>query len=229
MKVSRRAFVGGVGAGVAALGLSEGKADAQAIYMPADWHAAEFDRLCKSPARVKQLFDCEKMENGEIFGPMKNSINGLHFGFNIPADQIKVVAALRGQANFLNFDDSMWAKYKIGEYTKTMDPKTSQPATRNPFYAKGDSRISDPKDRGSMYQDYSIEALMGRGLQLLSCHNATENQVRALIKHYSLTTDPEEIVKDLQSHMWPGVISVPAMVSAIAMLQMDGKFAYTAG
>jgi hypothetical protein len=33
-------------------------------------------------------------------------------------------------------------------------------------------------------------------------------------------------VADLQSHTLPGVISVPAMVAAIAMLQNEGRYAY---
>jgi len=229
MNLTRRSFVGAIGSGAAVIGLNLPAADAQILYMPADWHAAEFDKLLKSKARVRQVFDCDKIESGEIFGPMKNSINGLHFGFGIPADQIKVVAALRGQANLLNFDDSMWEKYRLGEYTKVDDPKTGKPAVRNPFYPKKDSKITDPQDRESIYQDYTIEALCERGLTLLSCHNATENQVRGIVKKFALTTPVEDIVKDLQAHMLPGCISVPAMVSAIAMLQCEGHYAYTTG
>jgi hypothetical protein len=243
MNVSRRKFVGSMGAGVAALGTlnAAGGQAAQApnsasgpehghmVYLTDDWHMAEFDKLCKSKARVKQVYDCEAIKEGDLFNPMKNSINGLQFGFGIPADQIKVVGALRGPANLLNFDDSMWEKYKLGEYTKTNDPKTQQPATRNVFYPKKEGGTTDVQDRASVYQDYSIEALMGRGLQLLSCHNATENQARAIIKKFSLTVPLEEMVHDLQAHMLPGVISVPAMVAAIAMLQSEGRFAYTMG
>ena len=232
MSMSRRSFVGSVGAGVAALGslgASASKAEAQLVYMPNDWHMAEFDKLLKSKARVKQLFDVEKLDNGDFMSPIKNSINGLRFGFNIPEDQIKTVGALRGAANLLNFDDSMWEKYQIGEYTKTDDPKTSKPAIRNPFYPKKEGGSTDPQDRNSVYQDYSAQALMARGLQLLSCHNATTNQARGIIKKFGLKVEVDEMVHDLQSHMLPGVISVPAMVAAIAMLQVDGHFAYTVG
>ncbi len=46
MNVSRRSFVGQMGAGVAALGTlgaAAPRAEAQLLYMPADWHTAEFD------------------------------------------------------------------------------------------------------------------------------------------------------------------------------------------
>ena len=232
MGMSRRSFVGSVGAGVAALGTlgaSASNAEAQFVYMPNDWHMAEFDKLLKSKARVKQLFDCEKLDNGDFLSPIKNSINGLQFGYNIPADQIKMVGALRGSANLINFDDSMWEKYQLGEYTKTDDPKTSKPAIRNPFFTRKEGLSKDPQDQKSMYQDYSAQAMMDRGMVFLSCHNATTHQAQGIIKKFGLKADVDEVVKDMQSHMLPGVISVPAMVSAIAMLQVDGKFAYTIG
>jgi hypothetical protein len=232
MGMSRRSFVSSVGAGVAALGslgASASNAEAQLVYMPNDWHMAEFDKLLKSKARVKQVFDCEKLDNGDFLSPIKNSINGLQFGFNIPADQIKVVGALRGSANLINFDDSMWEKYQLGEYTKTDDPKTSKPAVRNPFFTKKDGLPKDPQDPKSMYQDYSAQAMMDRGMTFLSCHNATTHQAMGIIKKFGLKAEVEEVVHDMQAHMLTGVISVPAMVSAIAMLQVDGKFAYTVG
>ena len=232
MGMNRRSFVGNVSAGVAALGaLGAGasSADAQLVYLPADWHMAEFDKLLKSKARVKQVFDCEKLDNGDFLSPIKNSINGLQFGFNIPADQIKMVGALRGSANLINFDDSMWEKYQIGEYSKTDDPKTSKPAVRNPFFLKKEGLSKDPQDRKSMYQDTSVQTMMDRGMTFLSCHNATTRQATFIIQKLGLKVEVEEVVKDLQTHMLPGVISVPAMVSAIALLQVDGKFAYTVG
>ncbi len=230
MKVSRRSFVGGVGAGVAALGvMSRSEVEAQTIYMPADWHGAEFDKLLKSKARVRQLFDATSIAEGGPMGPIKNSLNGLQFGYSVAADQIKMVAALRGQANLMNFDDSMWAKYKLGEYTKTEDPKTKAPAVRNVFYPRMGYTSTDAKDKESVYQDYSIEALCGRGMQMLSCHNATMHQAAGIVRRFALTQTPDEVTADLQAHMVPGAISVPAMVAAVAMLQCEGKYAYTMG
>ncbi len=242
MNLTRRSFVGNMGAGVAALGTIGAAAqapsqtatpiapDAKLVYMPGDWHAAEFEKLTSCKARVKQVFDVDKLDGGQFLSPVKNSFNGLHFGYNIPADQIKIVIALRGQPNLMNFDDSMWEKYRLGEIVKVDDPLTSKPATRNIFFPKkDDDKATDPQDRHSIYQDTSLSSLMGRGLVMLSCHNATNLQAQGIVKHCELKVTPEEVVHDLQSHMLPGVISVPAMVAAIAMLQMDGHFTYIAG
>jgi len=232
MKLSRRSFVGSISAGVAAIGTlgASSEAEGQMIYMPADWHGAEFDKLLKSKARVKQVFDATSIADGGPLGPIRNSINGLQFGYNVAGDQIKIVAALRGQANLLNFDDSMWEKYKLGEYSKTDDPKTKAPAVRNVFYAKDAALTSaNVNDKTSIYQDYSIEALCGRGMTMLSCHNATMHQAAGIVRRFSLSVTADEVTKDLQAHMLPGCISVPAMVAAVAVLQCDGKYAYTMG
>ena len=112
-----------------------------------------------------------------------------------------------------------------------MIPLTGQPAVRNPFLVSKSGpdkqRVSqDPNDENSSFQDASIQALQARGVQFLCCHTATEEQARALIKQYSLAQQPEEIVKDLLAHTAPGVLVVPAMVAAIALLQSEGRYSY---
>jgi hypothetical protein len=225
MNVSRRTFVGGIAAGAAAA-VTLPAADAQAVYMRSDWHTAEFDKLLKSTARVRQIFDAKQIADGGFLPQMKNAFNGFHFGFGIPADQIRIVAALHGPANMMNFDDSMWEKYRLGEYLKVMDPKTSKPAIRNIFFAKKYGPATDPNDKTSLFQDTSIEALQSRGMQLLSCHNSTEAQVHILTTELSIKGAVEEIVADLQAHMLPGAIAVPAMVAAISLLQSEGHYTY---
>ena len=230
MKVTRRSFIGSVGTGVAAATTIAGSlasAHADLVYQHNDWNFADFDKLIKFKGKGKQVYDCHPINGGDFFGAIKNSFNGLQFGYGIPADQIKIVAAMHGPANSINFDDSMWAKYKIGEWLKINDPDTKLPATRNIFYPKKNPKGgTNPSDRSSTYQDYGIEALIPRGLQLLGCHNATEGQAATLIKHNSLTASVEEVVQDLQTHALPGVIFVPAMVAAISVLQTEGKYSY---
>ena len=229
-KISRRSFVGQAVVGAAALGASATLADAQLVYKSSDWKFADFKSLLKDASRVKQVFDEIQIGDGRFLNNMKNSLNGLRFGFDVPADQIKIIGALHGPANLLNFDDYVWQKYRIGEWLKINDPKTGQPAVRNMFYPSKTAQVrsssEDPNDENSSYQDASIQTLQSRGVQFLCCHTATEEQSRVLIKQYGLTQQPEEIVKDLLSHIYPGVLVVPAMVSAIALLQSEGRCTY---
>jgi hypothetical protein len=70
--------------------------------------------------------------------------------------------------------------------------------------------------------------LQARGVRFLSCHSSTEEAARALIKQNSLTAQPEDIVKDIHAHALPGVIIVPALSAALALLQSDGNYGYMA-
>jgi hypothetical protein len=233
-KVSRRDFVGravagAIGAGVAVRAAAQ-SADAQLVYTTQDWNPEPFERLVHAGARVKQVYDVTQIGEGKFLNNIKNSLNGLHFGFGIPVDQIQVVGALHGPANMLNFDDSVWSRYRIGEWLGVTDPHTGQPATRNPFYASpvADDRYpsNDPDSMQSPFQDTSMQALQRRGVVFLSCHTATEEQARALIRRFGLTQDPETIVRDMLAHVQPGVLVVAAMVAAIALLQSDGRYTY---
>ncbi len=75
--------------GVSALPLAT--AQAQLVYTRADWKFADFDSLLRHSARAKQVYDIRPIGDGQFLNNIKNSLNGLHFGFSIPADAVKVV------------------------------------------------------------------------------------------------------------------------------------------
>jgi hypothetical protein len=148
-------------------------------------------------------------------------------------DQIRVIGGLHGPANLLNYDDYVWSKYKIGAWLKIEDPQTGEPAVKNPYYlsriTEDGARITDStdlNDEASPLQDASMQGLQRRGVRFLSCHTALEEQVRQLIKHYSLSETPETIVRDMLAHTVPQVLVVASMVSAIALLQSEGRYSY---
>ncbi|HWO39584.1 MAG TPA: hypothetical protein VNO32_63240 [Candidatus Acidoferrum sp.] len=229
--LTRRLFLGQASASLAGLRAMTSGANLQLVYKRSDWKIAEFERLVRNPSRVKQVFDENQIGGGKFLNNIKNSLNGLQFGFNIPTGQIKIAAAMHGPANALNFDDYIWQKYRIGEWLKVQDPKTGQAAVRNPFFASKASPemhypTQDPDDGNSLFQDASIQALQLRGVQFLCCHTATEEQARGLIAHENLRQEPEEIAKDLLAHILPDVLVVASMVAAIALLQSDGHYSY---
>lgn len=231
--MSRRSFVATAATSVAAAA-SIGAArtvKGQLVYTKSDWNVNLFQQLAKNKAHVKQVYDVTQIAEGRFLNNIKNSLNGLHFGFGIPEDEIKVVAALHGPANLLNYDDFIWNKYQIGAWMKVNDPATNEPALRNPCYpSKAGAALhfsnDDPNSRESIYQDMSIQVLQHRGVKFLSCHTATEEQARALIAHQKLTLEPEALVKEMLAHTLPDVLVVASMVAAIALLQIDGNYSY---
>jgi len=232
--VTRRSLISKGALGLLTVGLFSGVPDAteaQLIWKASEWKLAEFEKLVKDPARIKQVYDIVQIGDGKFLNNIKNSLNGLRFGFGIPEGQIKIAAALHGPANMLNYDDYVWQKYQIGEWLKVTDPANGKPAVKNLFYnsrvgLKQESAAKSPDDLNSIYQDTSMEALQSRGAQFLSCHTALEEQVRVLISRNQLPQSPENVVKDMLTHTVPGVLVVASMVAAIALLQAEGHYTY---
>jgi hypothetical protein len=200
--------------------------------------AAAATTLWNEPVRAQYVWqksDGFGMNDGRFLKNAKNSLNGLHFGAGVSADQIQIVCALNGPANLANYSDYVWEKYRIGEFEKENDPKTGEPAVRNFYYpSKAGPSLKytsdDPSSPDSLYQDFSVQGLQARGVKFLSCHSSIEEAARGLIAKFKLTEQPEEIVKDIQAHIMPGVILVPALASALALLQGEGHYSYmTAG
>jgi intracellular sulfur oxidation DsrE/DsrF family protein len=232
--VTRRSFVSQIAAGAAALGIAgecSSPARAQLVWKGSEWKFDEFRKLVNHAASVKQVYDVSQVGGGKFLNNIKNSLNGLHFGFDVPETQMKIVAALHGPANMINYGDAVWSKYKVGEWLNVIDPEMGKPAVRNPFYASklpvdAAAYAKDPNDRNSVYQDTAVETLQARGVQFLSCHTALEEQARILVKRNNLNQAPEEVVKDLLANLKPGVLVVPSMVAAIALLQSEGHYTY---
>src|ERR1700686_5018859 len=115
-------------------------AQAQLVWKTSQWKLASFEELLGEKARVKQLFDITQVEDGASLAKIKNSLNGLHYGFGVPVEQIKVICGMHGPANLLNYDDYVWGKYRIGAWLEINDPRPREPAVRNPYYV---SKLTD--------------------------------------------------------------------------------------
>lgn len=227
---SRRTLLGGAVA-AAATTLWDEPVHAQYVWQKADWQAAEFDGLIRTSRRIRLVVHGFGLNDARVLKNAKNALNGLRFGSSVAAEQVQLVCALNGPANMMNYSDYVWQKYRIGEWVKENDPKTGEPAVRNPFYSSpaGPSlhyTSDDPNSPDSSYQDYSVQGLQARGVRFLSCHSSVEEAARALIKMNHLTEQPEEVAKDIQAHIQPGVILVPALSAALALLQSDGHYGY---
>jgi len=232
--VTRRALISRGTLGLMTVGMfsvAPDATEAQLVWKTSEWKHPEFEKLTKDPARIKQLYDVVQIGDGRFLNNIKNSLNGLRFGFGISERHIKIVAALRGPANLLNYDDYVWQKYQIGEWLKVTDPGTGRPTVKNLFYnskigLKHESAAKNPDDLDSIYQDTSMQVLQSRGVQFLSCHTALEEQVRVLISRNKLSGSPEDVVTDMLAHTVPGVLVVVSMVAAIAVLQAEGHYTY---
>lgn len=153
---------------VAASTLAGGHADAH-VMQPGQWKAALYDSIVDQPRRIKATY--QNMYPQQFYLQQSvNWLNSMHFSYEIPEDQILLVAALYGGANIMNYNDVIWARYRLGEMFRVTDPATREPATRNVFWpmrSPGDPS-AQPSDPRGFWQDQSIQALQRRGALFLT-------------------------------------------------------------
>ncbi len=193
----------------------------------ANFDEAAFARLLGRPADIRQLFEAVSFKPG-MFANVKNSLNGLHFGFGYAPDRIAVAIAGHGPSAAFGYNDYIWQKYKIGEFFGVKDDAGNTVASNTWLKAKSTfDPAADPDDDTGMYQDTSIETLQKRGVVMLTCHTAVEEQSRALVRRGLAPAGMTgtDVASDILSHLIPGSVVVPSMVGTVAVLQ--AKYAYT--
>jgi len=195
-----------------------------------DFDLVAFERVVGRPARIRQLYE------GVVFRPallssVKNSFNGLQFGFGYAPGEVAIAFAAHGPSAVYGYSDEIWSRYRLGEFFKFADA-TGAPIDSNVFLRRRAAidPAADPDDPAGMFQDASIEMLQHRGLIVLTCHTAVEEQARTLVKGGMAPagSSATDVADDILTHLVPGVVVVPSMVATIAVLQAQYRYTYLA-
>jgi hypothetical protein len=107
------------------------------------------------------------------------------------------------------FNDTIWAKYHLGDDTKLKDPATGEMAQRNPF-----SRIGKDDKFAKLSSDDAIDSLQHRGIITLACNMAVQSRAHEFAK--ATGQDVDAVRKELVANLLPGII-----------LQLNGVYAVT--
>jgi intracellular sulfur oxidation DsrE/DsrF family protein len=174
--------------------------------------------LDKLKGKHKQLFDAPDPDGGTLLRHSRGYLDVWRDAYGVPEKDINVVVTLYGRTMALGLQDSMWAKYKLGEQLNMIDPTTNAPLVRNWF---AHPKPGDPVADGS--PESSIEALTKRGVVFLLCNNAVQRWSGRLEKA-GLGTQAE-IYADLTSHALPEVTIVPNVLIAMTQAHERG-FSY---
>ena len=178
------------------------------------------------------LFDFPQHRNGFPLLHILNYLNTYSAGYKAPAGQVGAVGTFYGLGGAssipLAFNDAMWDKYALGEYTGLSDA-SGKPYTRNVLArpTKDDAHLlfqaaqtpPIPGLAGAM-PGLGIENLQKMGAKFLLCNNAFGGwclELEARGKGKAADLD-----KDLRSNLLAGVTVVPAMVIAIEKAQEAG-------
>lgn len=225
--MERKTFLATAAVTAAALAAC-GKSDANQLELvePASqFDYAAFAKLVDRPADVRQLWDASHYQPGVLAG-IKNAYNGYQFGYSIDPKRIAQVLCLHGSANAWAYDDSMWAKYQLGEMLQFKDPR-GEVITTNVFsHAPAAVETNDPNDPHGFYQLATIDALQRRGLTVLVCHTGAADHARDIAASNG-KMQAEDVLRDLLSHLIPGAIAVPSVAATIGLLQNRFHYAYT--
>lgn len=211
----------------------------------------QFNTAVGKPAQIRQLWENVALKPG-VFANIKNSLNGLQFGYGYPASAIAMAVVNHGPSTAYTYGDSIWQKYRISDYVgfgkqqqtgsafqiatehiESLFGRTAQAAAldKNPFYARKNaaSGSSDPNDENSPYQDVSIAALQHRGVVFLTCHTAVMEQSRSLVKggYAPSGMNAKEVAQDILMHLIPGAMVIPSGVATVAVLQKRFGYVYT--
>jgi intracellular sulfur oxidation DsrE/DsrF family protein len=125
--------------------------------------------------------------------------------YRLEFPDIDTAVGISGPAFPMNASDKLWAKYRLGERSKIVDPTTKQPAVRNIF-------LDGP--------DISVKAIQGRGTVFWQCNVALGVVAQQLAAATQMPV--EEVRADLLAGLNPGVRLVPSHVMALALVQERG-------
>jgi intracellular sulfur oxidation DsrE/DsrF family protein len=194
----------------------------------ADFDADAFGKIVGRDAQIRQLYEAVAFKP-TLLNNVKNSFNGLQFGFGYPADGIAIALAPHGPSSSYSYTDYIWTKYRIGELFDLKDA-AGAPIRTNAFLKRRATadRNADPDDDKGMYQDTSIEMLQERGLIVLTCHTAVEEQARTIVKKgfAPAGSTASQVADDILTHLIAGAQVVPSMVATIAVLQATYHYTY---
>jgi hypothetical protein len=202
---ARRRSLFGRLAGAAALGLAGllPAASGSAAVAPAgdgpDWPG-------KLKGRHRQLVDGYAINGGY---PLAFAYNFL--STNAPGAATSVVI-LRAGAFPMALGNTIWAKYKVGEAFKIIDPETNAPAVKNPFL--------HPKPGALLGDEVAVDRLLASGVIIGACDIALHGQSKRLASNAGVSAD--DAAKEWAANIVPGITIVPSGVWGLNRAQEAG-------
>ncbi len=136
--------------------------------------------------RHKQVFDIYDINGGFPLGFVNN--------FLTPNQSATAVLIFRHQGLPYALNSAMWAKYKVGETFKIIDPETKAPAVKNPWFEPKPGVLANP--------EVALDRLIAKGAVMGVCGVALRGQSRRLAANAGVS--PDDAFKEFAANLLPG-------------------------
>ena len=216
---NRRDFLGKVTGAAALMGVASlvNPAKASDSIRPFSGNADDPEEWFKGvKGKHRQVFDCTEPKQIFPFAwpkiyMMTNAATGA------PQNDCTAVVVLRHEAIPFALQDSMWAKYKLGEMFKIDDPQTKAAALRNPFWKPKPDDFSAP---GIGVVQLGIPQLQTEGIMFCACGMAIT--VYSAVVAGNTKQDPATVKKEWLDNLIAGIPAMPSGVWAVGRAQEHG-------
>jgi intracellular sulfur oxidation DsrE/DsrF family protein len=187
---------------------------------------AAFHHAVETHAEVRQVWDAGELRP-TILGAVKNSLNGLQFGFGVAPSDTAVAFVAHSRSNLMLYDNGVWERYRLGDLFEVKDPNGNVIASNIFAISHATAQMADPGDVRSFYQDASIVTLQRRGVRFFICNTALVEQAYAIVNARDAGgSSVDDVARDLREHLLPGVMLVPSGVATVAYLQSRYRYTY---
>ena len=207
----RRSFIGRLAAGAVALAglpLAARHANAAELAAGVDAWTAPL-----ALAKHKQVFDAPELNKGfpmifagAYLGTMKAT-------YNLTDKGAHAVIVFRHFGIPTALSDSIWSKYKLGEFFKINDPKTGAPSTRNFFNHAGEGDMAFPQ--------FAVDKLTDMGNATFCVCNIALTVVSELAGK-SVGVDKAAAYEEWKAGLLPGMNIVASGVLGVGRAQEKG-------
>src|SRR6185295_15618013 len=216
---NRRDFLGKVTGAAALMGVASlvNPAKANDSISPFSGNADDPEEWFKGvKGKHRLVFDCTEPKQIFPFAwpkiyMMTNAATGA------PQSDCTAVVVLRHDAIPFALQDSMWAKYKLGEMFKIDDPQTKAAAVRNPFWKPKPDDFSAP---GIGVVQLGIPQLQTEGIMFCACGMAIT--VYSAVAAGNTKQDPAAVKKEWLDNLIAGIPAMPSGVWAVGRAQEHG-------
>lgn len=216
-ETSRRGFLGKMAAGATAIGLSTVAPVIKSL-------AAENSSINNSPGDPEEMFKKITGKHRIVFDAtqphgiypfawprvflLTNEMTGTM------SKDCSVVVVLRHSAIGYAMESRLWEKYKMGELFEAMDPATSKPAVRNPFWKPAPGTFKVPGIGEVMI---GVDQLQKSGVLFCVCEAAIT--VYSAVAAGNMNLDAAEVRKEWVAGLLPDIQLVPSGVWALGRAQ----------